>query len=60
VFSNPHRLLNCRLVENHFGVKLEDVEEDEEEGQDGEGKHRPSFEQKFQVSGCPAMEWMIQ
>jgi len=43
-----------RLVERHFGVKLEDVEEGNEEGEDEEGgnKHRPSLEQKFQVRSC--------
>jgi hypothetical protein len=34
-----------RLVENHFGVRLEDVDE---EGED-ERKARPSLEKKFQV-----------
>lgn len=42
-----------RLVEDHFGVKLENVDEGEEgneEDQDAEGgtKHRPSLEKKFQ------------
>eukprot|EP00967_Tisochrysis_lutea_P041467 scaffold49839_cov20-Tisochrysis_lutea.AAC.2 len=43
----------CTLVEDHFGVKLENVDEGEEgneEDQDAEGgtKHRPSLEKKFQ------------